>query len=75
MIKIYAYRPVDSFVTNQLNFWLRAEMFYLLLRQIILISLCATYFAVPLVAGRLYKSANKPCVITDHFNPSYSQLY
>ena len=39
------------------------------------ISLCATYFAAPLVVGRLnYKSATKPCVVTDYFNPSYSHL-
>ena len=53
------------------------KRFNLLLRQITLyISLCATYFAVPLVVGRLnYKSATKPCVFTSHFNLSYSRLF
>ena len=34
-------------------------------------SLCASYFAVPLVAVRLnYKSVTKLCVFHDHFNQS-----
>ena len=50
---------------------------YLLSKQITLhISLCARYLAAALVAGRLnYKSATMPCVFTDHFSLSYSNLY
>ena len=64
------FRSILKFVTV-LN--VIAETFYLLLRRTILyISLCARYFAVRLVAGRLnYKSAAKPCVFTDYFNLSF----
>ena len=68
----YLYRAINSDLLYTLS-----VTFYLLSRQITLyISLCATYFAVPLVVGRLnYKSVTKPCVVTDHFNSSYSHFY
>ena len=57
---------------NVKHCYLLGGMSYLLLRQITLfISLCVTYFAVPLVTRRLnYKSATKPCVFTDDSNIS-----
>ena len=39
-------------------------------------SLCASYFAVPLVAVRLnYKSVTESCVFHDHFNQSNFHFY